>query len=209
MPAPTPVKAVNKDTSKRRLEKKTSNNKPLACIYDLDSENWIRILKLFFDGPQTTIHIREVARRTGMTPRGAKYILDALTKEGLLNVQATSIVSNYSGNYQSDKFVALKRSLNLYSLLSCGLVAALEEFYHTPKCIVVFGSYARGEDTGKSDVDIAIVTDRDDSPELDKYESYINRKISISLIGNVRKEDSNFINSLANGIVLSGYLEVS
>lgn len=211
MSVATSGKIVNKDQgkSKNRALKNVPDTGPRAAVYDIDNENWIRIIKLFFDGPQIAIHIREVARRTGMTPRGAKYILDALKNEGLLNLESTGIVSNYSGNYQSDKFVALKRSLNLYSLHSSGLVAALEEFYHTPKCIVVFGSYARGEDTGKSDVDIAIVTDSDEIPELDKYESYINRKISISLVRNVRKEGANFLNSLANGIVLSGYLEVS
>lgn len=209
MPALTSVKKPGKATSNRGVKKKRSNKKPQAGTYDLDNENWIRILKLFFDGPHITIHIREVARRTGMTPRGAKYILDALTRDGWLNLTPTGIVSNYSGNYQNEKFLALKRSLNLYSLHSIGLVPALEEFYHTPKCIVLFGSYARGEDTNKSDVDLAIVTDIEDIPELDKYESFINRKISISLVKNVRKEDSNFINSLANGIVLSGYLEVT
>jgi predicted nucleotidyltransferase len=209
MPVSSSGKVVSKGASKNRRAKNGPDTGSRAPIYDLDNENWIRVLKLFFDGQQIAIHIREVARRTGMTPRGAKYILDALKNEGLLNLVSTGVVSNYSGNYQNEKFVALKRSLNLYSLHSCGLVSALEEFYHTPKCIVVFGSYARGEDTGKSDVDIAIVTDSDKIPELDTYESFINRKISISLIRNVRKEDSNFINSLANGIVLSGYLEVS
>ena len=38
--------------------------------YDIDKENWIKILKLFFDGPKTTLHIREVARRTKITPQG-------------------------------------------------------------------------------------------------------------------------------------------
>jgi Nucleotidyltransferase domain. len=209
MPASTSVKTAGKATSKRPQKKKVQNNEPRAGIYNLDRENWIRILKLFFGGPHVAIHIREVARRTGMTPRGAKYILDALTKEGLLNVMPTGVVSNYSGNYQNEKFVALKRSLNLYSLYSCGLVSALEEFYHTPKCILLFGSYARGEDTDKSDVDLAIVTKSEDMPELEKYESFINKRISISLVKNVREEDSNFINSLANGIVLSGYLKVN
>jgi hypothetical protein len=36
----------------------------------------------------------------------------------------------------------------------------------------------------------------------------LNRKINMNLIKDVKKEDSNFINSLTNGIVLSGYLEV-
>jgi predicted nucleotidyltransferase len=43
--------------------------------------------------------------------------------------------------------MALKRSLNLYSLYSCDLVSSLVEFYRIPECIILFGSYAKGEDT--------------------------------------------------------------
>ena len=104
--------------------------------------------------------------------------------------------------------MGLKRSLNLHSLYSCGLIKDMEEFYRHPRCIVLFGSYAKGEDTDKSDIDLAIVTDMTDIPETDKFERSLKRKININLLKNVKKESPNFINSLANGIVLSGYLEV-
>lgn len=177
--------------------------------YDLNNENWIKILKLFFDGPGVRLHIREVARRTSLTPRGAKYILDALKNDGLLKNESGDIVNNFWGNYDSEKFIGLKRSLNLNTLYSSGLIPMLENFYRIPECIVLFGSYAKGEDTSKSDIDIAVLTDMKDIPELSNYEATLNRKISINLIRNVKKEDANFINSLANGIVLSGYLEVT
>lgn len=177
-------------------------------VYDVNNENWIKVLKLFFDGPNVTLHIREVARRANLTPRGAKYILDSLKNDGLLNNESGNIVNNFWGNYDSEKFIGLKRSLNLNSLYSSGLTSELENFYNVPKCIVLFGSYVKGEDTSKSDIDIAVVTDMEDIPELSKYEVILNRKININLIKNVKKEDANFINSMANGIVLSGYLEV-
>jgi predicted nucleotidyltransferase len=190
--------------------KEVKNNFPIQNhkkTYDLN-ENWIKILKLFFDGPNVTLHIREVARRSNLTPRGSKYILDSLTKEGLLKNEPNDIVNNYRGNYNNEKFMGLKRSLNLYSLYSSGLISNLEEFYRIPKCIVLFGSYAKGEDTGKSDIDIAVVTNMEGFPELRENEQNLNRKINITLIKNIRGETPSFVNSLANGIVLSGYLEV-
>jgi len=42
--------------------------------------------------------------------------------------------------------------------LSSGLIALLKDKYEEPEAIVVFGSYARGEDTSESDIDIAVVT---------------------------------------------------
>jgi len=181
--------------------------KQQTAIYDIEKANWIKILKLFFDGPNVTLHIREVARRTNLTPRGAKYILDSLKEEGMLKCESTNVTSNYSGNYQNENFAGLKRSLNLYALYSSGLISVLEDYY-SPRCVVLFGSYARGEDTGKSDIDVAVVTEKEDVPALDRLEKRLNRKISLNLVKDVKKEDDNFINSLANGIVLSGYLEV-
>jgi predicted nucleotidyltransferase len=188
----------------RGMKKKPTND----VSYDLNNENWIKILKLFFDEPTTVLHISEIARRTGLTPRGAQYILESLKKDGLVKNESTGIVNNFWGNYDNEKFAGLKRSLNLYSLYSSGLVSTIENFYSHPKSIVLFGSYARGEDTYKSDIDIAVVTNANDIPELRKFEGMLKRKISLHVVSNVKNEDANFINSLANGIILSGYLEV-
>ena len=181
-----------------------SNNRD----YDINNNNRIKILKLFFNGRNTKLHVREVARRSDLTPRGAQNILKSLAKEGLLNNEPTDIVNNYMGNYDNERFIGLKRALNLYSIYSTGLITKLEEFYVNPKCILLFGSYSRGEDTKESDIDIAIITSMKDVPEASKEEAVLKRKISIHLITDLEQEDTNFINTLANGIVLSGYLDV-
>jgi predicted nucleotidyltransferase len=168
-----------------------------------------KVIKLFFEGPGERLHVREVARRTGLSPPGAMKILRRLKNEGLLIEEPNNVVVNYRGNYDSSRFVALKRLTNLFSLYECGLIEELSKHYSLPECIVLFGSYARGEDTTRSDIAIAIVTEMDDVPQLHKYEKKLNRKISIHTISNLKEEDSNFRNSLANGIVLSGYLEVT
>lgn len=98
--------------------------------------------------------------------------------------------------------------MNIYDLYISGLVSGLNDFYGIPECICVFGSFVKGEDMKESDIDLAIVTDRKKLPDLSIYEEKLKRKISIHLIKDIKKEDAGFINSLANGIVLSGYLEV-
>lgn len=175
----------------------------------LTGSNDKKVIKLFFDGPGERLHVREVARRTGLSPPGAMKILRRLKSEELVIEEPDNVVVNYRGNYDSSRFVALKRSTNLFSLYACGLIELLSEHYAAPECIVLFGSYARGEDTNKSDIDIAIVTGVDNEPDLQKYEKKLNRKISIHTIRNLKEADHNFLNSLANGIVLSGYLEVT
>ncbi len=174
----------------------------------LTENNKVKILRLFFEGPNVRLYLREVARRAELSATGAMKILGALEKEGLLEKERTALTVNYRGNYDNESFMALKRSLNLYSLYSCGLVSSLVEFYKILECIILFGSYAKGEDTNESDIDIAVLTSLKDYPGLDIYEGCLKRKISLHLIENIKNENQEFINSLANGIVIYGYFEV-
>jgi predicted nucleotidyltransferase len=174
----------------------------------LTEDNRVNILRLFFEGPNVRLHLREVARRAGLSATGAMKILGALEKESLLEKERTAFMVVYRGNYDNERFMALKRSLNLYSLYSCDLVSSLVEFYRIPECIILFGSYGKGEDTKESDIDIAVITGLKDYPELEIYEDCLKRKLSLHLIENSKNEKKEFINSLANGIVLYGYLEV-
>lgn len=174
----------------------------------LTEDNRLRVLRLFFEGPNERLHLREIARRTGLSATGAMKILSTLYEEGLVEKERTAVTVVYRGNYDNENFISLKRSLNLYSLYSSSLVSALLDFYKTPECIVLFGSYAKGEDTRESDIDIAIMTGIKNYPQLEIYESDLKRKISLHLIENIKNEGKDFINSLANGIVLYGYLEV-
>lgn len=171
-------------------------------------DNKLRILTLFFEGPNERLHLREIARRTGLSATGAMKILRRLEKEGMVEKERAAVTVVYRGNYDNEKFMALKKSLNLYSLYSCGLVSMLVDFYRIPECIILFGSYAKGEDTKESDVDIAVVTGIKEYPQLEIYEDKLKRKISLHLVENIKNEKKDFINSLANGIVLYGYLEV-
>jgi predicted nucleotidyltransferase len=174
----------------------------------LTEDNRFHILRLFFEGPNIRLHLREIARRTGLSATGAMKILGALENEGLLEKERTALTVVYRGNYDNERFMALKRFLNLYSLYSSGLVSSLVEFYRIPECIILFGSYAKGEDTKESDIDIAIVIGLKEYPELEIYQDCLKRKISLQLIEKIKTEQKEFINTLANGIVLYGYLEV-
>ncbi len=174
----------------------------------LTEDNKVRILKLFFEGPNERLHLREVARRVGLSATGAMKILRLLETEGMVKKERTAVTTEYCGNYDDEKFMALKRSLNLYFLHSSGLVSEIVDFYKIPECIVIFGSYAKGEDTKKSDIDIAVMTGMNQYPQLDIYEDELKRKINLHLIDNIKNEEKGFINTLANGIVLYGYLEV-
>ncbi|MBI2135546.1 nucleotidyltransferase domain-containing protein [Candidatus Woesearchaeota archaeon] len=101
----------------------------------------------------------------------------------------------------------MKRLYNTYSLYESRLIEELKHFYEQPEAIILFGSYEKGTDNEKSDIDIAVITNKQKLPELTRFEKKLKRKIDILTI-DLKSASKEFKNSLANGIVLEGYLEL-
>ena len=75
-----------------------------------------------------------------------------------------------------------------------------------PKCIVLFGSFQKGEDIEQSDIDLFI-----ESPklkiDLKKFEKKMKRKIELHFKENFSKYPKELKNNIINGTVLFGFLE--
>jgi len=169
-------------------------------------DNNFKVMKLFFDSPEKKFYLREISRATGLSPPGVLKIVRRLEKEGLLFRERTKVVGNISAN-KNEKFFCLKRCYNLFMLFDSGLVKFLRDAYEEPEAIIVFGSYARGEDISTSDVDIAIITKKKVDLDVKKFERILKKRISVYEV-ELSECKAEFLNNLANGIVLYGALEV-
>lgn len=169
-------------------------------------DNNYKVMKVFFDSPEKRVHIRQISRLVGLSPPGILKIVKNLKKEGLLASERNGVVENVYAS-KTEKFFHLKLCYNLLALYESGLISFLRQEYEEPEAIVLFGSYAHAEDISASDVDVAVITGRNVSPDLSKFEKKLNRKINVYgiKIGECEKE---FLNGLANGIVLHGFLRV-
>ena len=172
----------------------------------LTKDNSFRIMKIFFENPEKRFYIRELAKMTGLSPPGVMKIVKKLEKERLLVSKKGKVVKNVFA-VDTEKFIQLKRFYNVISLFNSGLIDFLRGEYEEPEAIVLFGSYAEGSDTSKSDIDVAIVTKKRAKPDLTKFGKRLKRKISIYEI-RTTECSKEFLNSLANGITLYGYLKV-
>lgn len=75
--------------------------------------------------------------------------------------------------------------------------------------IIVFGSYARGEDTEDSDIDLYVETSSKKKPNLKKYEDRLKREIQLFVYKDIHKiKNKELANNIINGIALNGYVEV-
>lgn len=164
-----------------------------------------KILKLFFENPTARYHIRELARITKLNPNTIINIANELEKEEIIIREKKKHLVEISGNTENPAFVKTKRIFNLTQIQKSGLIEFLQEKY-SAKAISLIGSYSRGEDIEKSDIDIVIISNPyDKSINLSRYEKIFNRKIQLIITDYKNMSDEFYIN-LINGIILSGYL---
>ncbi|MBI5224534.1 nucleotidyltransferase domain-containing protein [Candidatus Micrarchaeota archaeon] len=169
----------------------------------ITKDNNYKVMKLFFDSPQEKIHIRKIARLVGLSAPGVIKIVSRLKTEGLLVSERTDLSEDVSAS-KNEKFLNLKRCYNFLNLQESGIVGFLQKHYEEPEAIVLFGSYSRGEDNSRSDVDLAVLTNLSKSLDLKKFEKNVGRKINLYEI-NAKECEKEFLNSLANGIILHGF----
>jgi predicted nucleotidyltransferase len=75
--------------------------------------------------------------------------------------------------------------------------------------IVLFGSYARGEDIENSDIDVYIQTPSKKEITEEKFEKVLKRKIQIFHYKSLREiSNPHLRNNIINGVILNGFLEV-
>lgn len=170
----------------------------------ITKNNTLEIMEIFFKFPEKNFHLRELARMTKLSLPAIKKITGKLEKEKLLVLKKEKMFVNVYAS-RNEKFLALKRSYNLYSVFE--LVNYLRKVYEEPEAISLFGSYSKGDDISKSDIDLAVINSIHKDIDLSKFEKKLARKINLFEI-DLKKAESSFKNSLANGIVLDGGLRV-
>jgi len=164
-----------------------------------------KILEVLFDFPTKEFYLRELSRITQISPNSISKAISELKKDNLIITNKT-ITLNLKANLDNDKFKNLKRVSNLNKIYSSGLFSYLKENFPL-SAIILFGSYSKGEDAEKSDIDIAILDIKEKKIELENYEKILNRKVNIDFI-NMKNITKELRNSVINGIPLQGYIQI-
>lgn len=166
----------------------------------IEKTNTQLILEWFFDNPTTSIHLRELSRKLKLSMPTIIKGINKLQKNNLIIIEKTIVVTNIKANLNNKKLIQLKKVNNLEKIYTSGLIEELNK--KIPKAIILFGSYAFGEDVEESDIDIAIISKKTVNLS-EKFEKLLKRKISLHQI-ELNKVSKEFKTSLYNGIVLEG-----
>jgi predicted nucleotidyltransferase len=172
-----------------------------------------RVLEVLFQYPEKEFSLSDIAKEARVAKPHIGAILANLEQIGFITITKLSKIWRIKANQQNTNFVKSKIIYNLNFIYQSGLVKFLEDHFHNPKAIILFGSFRKGEDFSTSDIDIAIETDEMKEyetlglRELSDFEKEIRKRIQIHLF-NKKNVDIYVFNNIANGIVISGFLEV-
>lgn len=157
----------------------------------------------------TPINQRGIARLLKVSPTAVAKATKQLKKEGLIKVEKNGIMNLVSIELNRDnpRAVALKRAENLKLVQESGLTEFLEEKF-PGTTIILFGSFSTGEDTEKSDIDIAVIGSKGKEINLTRYDKLLERTIFLHFYKDIGRIGKNLKSNIFNGIVLSGAIQL-
>jgi len=163
-----------------------------------------KIFRLICIKAGSKLNQREIARTLKATPSGVAKALIDLEQSELLTIEKNNNMNlNYISLNRNQRIMRFKQIENIKQIYELELIEYLEE-----KCpgttIILFGSYSKGEDTLKSDIDIAIIGTKSKNINMEKFERKLERIININYYTSFKDIDKELKENLFNGIVLSG-----
>ena len=161
------------------------------------------VMELLFDFPTTVFSEREMARQLDVSPTAIAKAVRRLEEAGLASVKKKFLLDIRLAA-ENEKVTEMKRVSNLGKLYSSGLVSFFSD--NLPGAtVVLFGSYACGEDTERSDIDLAVIGTEEKALKLESFEKTLRRRINVQFFGS-RKIDKNLKENIINGITLKGHV---
>ncbi|MFH1590291.1 MAG: nucleotidyltransferase domain-containing protein [archaeon] len=168
-----------------------------------------KTMALFLRNPTTTMYLAGISRSIGLAHTSVKHNLNILKKEGIIEEleekKGSRAFPTYRAATGSDQYRLYKKAENYLSLLESGLVEHIEK-EAMPDCIVLFGSFQRGEDVEGSDIDLYVQAKASEI-KTQAHERILDRKIELHFAEDFRSLPEELRSNIINGIVLHGFLE--
>ncbi len=167
------------------------------------------ILRFLFVKAGRSFNARNIAVSLGVSQPAVSKALPLLAKEGFIKMQKDKESKRLSIELDRDDadVIGVKRADNLRQIYECGLYRLLYNAF-AGATVILFGSYAFGEDTRESDIDIAVIGAEKKALGLEKYEKLLERDIVLNHYPSFKSIDKNLLGSILNGIVLKGSVEL-
>ncbi|MEK6903689.1 MAG: nucleotidyltransferase domain-containing protein [Nanoarchaeota archaeon] len=175
----------------------------------LQKSSIIKTAEIFFISPIKKHYLMELSRNIGVAHTSVRKNLNTLRRLNLITASVEKRGKRkfpfYKANRDNRLFKEYKRTYNLSSLIESSVIDFIEKKV-MPRSIVLFGSYARGEDTEESDIDLFVECEKEALP-LANFEKKLKRRIELHFNEKFISYPKELKNNIINGIVVRGFLE--
>ena len=169
----------------------------------------LAVAGVFFREPTKDHYLIEVSKKADLSHTSTKSHLQILVKLSIIK-KTTEKKGNrefpiFKADINHNNYKSYKKIYNLLELQNSKIIDFLKDSL-MPKCIVLFGSYHRGEDIEDSDIDI-FVECKEEKIDVSKFAKVLNRNIQLHFKEHFKRYPEELKNNIINGGVLEGYLE--
>jgi predicted nucleotidyltransferase len=169
----------------------------------------LKVLYLFIDNPFEKYYLREASRLLRMSPMTLKRSLDLLLKNKLILREKIKNQILYSANLDNPAFRHIKIARNLSWFVKKDIVGFIRNNIPGTSAVMLYGSYAKGEDSRVSDIDLIVIAPvkKDISGELS---ALIGKEVNLSIFSPAqwsKQAASNkafYLDVITEGIILYG-----
>ena len=172
-----------------------------------------KILAHFLANPNTSFHIKQLARILSVSPASVSDAVKSFEEDGLLSKEEKGLAHIYSLNTDNSMVVPLKKAYGIAFVLSSKPGEKILEITPNIISIALFGSFAEGTFDEKSDIDFLIVTGARKETFIKaakEMESELEKEVSLSVLKlsewreMAKKGDAFYKNIIGNHILLFG-----
>ena len=117
-----------------------------------------KILSHFLANPNTSFHIKQLARMLNVSPASVSSAVKSFEEDGLLSKEEKGLAHIYRLDSDNSMVAPLKKAYGIAFVLSSKPKERFLEIDPNIISLALFGSYAEGSFDEKSDIDFLVVT---------------------------------------------------
>ena len=158
-----------------------------------------KILESFYEYPRERFTIRKIAKVTKIPKSTVQEYVKSLKKNKLITEE------NQSSN--SLLFKTKKTNYFIEKIILSGLINYIVEKLN-PSCVILFGSFRKGESEKDSDIDLFIESSMEKNLVLAKFEKILKHKVDLHIKKDIHNLPNELLNNVVNGIKIYGSFTV-
>ncbi|MBI2135551.1 nucleotidyltransferase domain-containing protein [Candidatus Woesearchaeota archaeon] len=158
-----------------------------------------KIAGLLYEYPEKEFTIREISKNIKIPKSTVQKYLSDLKEKGLAD--------NRNKASNSALFRVKKTNYYIEKIFESGLIEYLEKILR-PSCIILFGSFRKGESDKDSDIDIFVETVEKKKVNLELFEKKLKHKIDLFIEKDINDSPQNLKLNIINGIKLAGFARI-